>query len=641
MATRKSTRTARRAVTTASRQFKNQGYEGARFSQNRGYVYFPTLDSARDLDSYSLYELRRKSRWLYVNSGFATRCIDGIANMVGSLTPVPLTADKEWNQLALRRFNDMAGNAGVFDAGARFDFWRAQIMFTRLRLTDGDVAAVLTATNQDVGRVAFYEAHQIDNPKDKGAARWCDGVLTSKQGRPIKYNIVTGDQYSTDRTDTAISAEDFIFHCEYRRPGRCRGEPSLRHAINHLLDASEIIGFTKTSIKNAAQIGYQITRNATEFQSGPTWRPIGMGSGARNSTVETSGGTAQIKIEDALKAGKIAEMNPGEEVKMLLDQRPHPNQVEFLEYLSRDIAWGLNCSSDILWNIAKLGGATVRYVMADAQQGVIEPNQELLADQFCSRFWIYFLAKEMNRGALPMCEDPEWWKHGWQPQQKLTVDIGRDGKLYIDMHKSGMISLKRYHAQLGQNWKQETDDYLDERAYIIQAVKDRGLTMDEAFPPEPGTANATVQQDEHQNPDDPQNKANKEHRNSGKDGDDMTHKEFLAALAAIKPQGHTINIPPINIPKPNIIIDKLSIPPQPAPVVNFTPKIQPVIDISHPPAVVNIPKNDIIVPAPQVTVNVPPAEVRIENKIDVPATQSIKVKRDKEGNMTGIDVTKS
>src|SRR5262249_22716443 len=121
-------------------------------------------------------------------------------------------------QLALRRFNDMAGNAGVFDAGGRFDFWRAQVMFTRLRLTDGDVSAVLTSTDQNVARVAFYESHQIDNPKD-ASAQWCDGVLLSPQGRPIQYNIVAGGAYGNPnvlpigpQVDTQIDATDMIFH---------------------------------------------------------------------------------------------------------------------------------------------------------------------------------------------------------------------------------------------------------------------------------------------------------------------------------------------------------------------------------------------------------------------------------------------
>ena len=53
-----------------------------------------------------------------------------------------------------------------------------------------------------------------------------------------------------------------------------------------------------------------------------------------------------------------------------------------------------------------------------------------------------------------------------------------------------------------------------------------------------------------------------------------------------------------------------------------------------PPANVTVtqPKAEtILIPAPQVTVN---------NKIDVPTAQNIKVQRNKEGLMTGIDVTR-
>lgn len=483
------------------------GYDGANWwSTNRGYVYFPTLDSRKDLDSYSRYELIKKSRWLYINSGFATRIIDGIANMVGALTPVPLTDDREWNQLALKSFNNSAGADLVFDVSGKFNFWSAQVMLTKLRLLDGDILAVLTeSVDSHMARIMFYEGHQIGNYTDDGGdTQWNDGVLTTPQNRAIAFRVIEDADPLRNAIDPTtksvdIPARDAILCCQYHRPGRSRGEPALRHAINHLLDRAEIIGFVKTGIKNAAQVGYQITKNAALFGSDLTLETLkGTGAGVKNQTL--ADGT-KIKVEDAYRGGKILEMDPGEEIKLLLDQRPHPNQVEALDYLARDASWGLNCSSDILWNMAKLGGATARFVLADAQQGVVEPQQELNADQFCSRFWVYYIAKELKTGRLRPCQDPEWWKHGWQPQQKLTVDITRDGRLFIDIHKSGLISLKRYHAIFGNNWKAETDDFIDERAYIVQSVMEhmitmpdgtvRAMTMDEAFPPAPGSMNVT------------------------------------------------------------------------------------------------------------------------------------------------------
>jgi hypothetical protein len=234
------------------------GYDGANFSAGRGFVYFPTLDSKRDLDSYTQLELRRRSRWLYVNSGLARRCIDGIAAMIGSLTPVPLTDDKEWNQLALKSFNNNAGAEFIFDVAGKFNFWSAQPMLTALRLLDGDILTVLTESESGIARSMFYEAHQIGNADTFWTKR--SGSMASASPRRAAPSP-SGSSPMTAK-ERRYPAQDAIFHCNYRRPGRARGEPALCHAINHLLDRSEIFGYLKTAGKNAAQIGYFVERAA-------------------------------------------------------------------------------------------------------------------------------------------------------------------------------------------------------------------------------------------------------------------------------------------------------------------------------------------------------------------------------------------
>jgi capsid protein len=174
-----------------------------------------------------------------VNSGLARRCIDGIAAMIGSLTPVPLTDDKDWNQLALKSFNNNAGAEFIFDVAGKFNFWSAQPMLTALRLLDGDILTVLTESESGIARSMFYEAHQIGNADtDLDQTQWIDGVRVTPQSRAVAFRILTDD----GKKSVDIPAQDAIFHCNYRRPGRARGEPALCHAINHLLDRSEIFG---------------------------------------------------------------------------------------------------------------------------------------------------------------------------------------------------------------------------------------------------------------------------------------------------------------------------------------------------------------------------------------------------------------
>jgi capsid protein len=613
------------------------GFDGANWwSSNRGYVYYPTLDSKKDLSCYDLYELRKKSRWAVNNIGFASRCIYGKASMVGALTPVPQTLDTEWNLAALASFNRNASSPLTFDVGGRFDFWSCQPMITSCSDMDGDMLAVFTETNSGIASCMFYEAHQVDNSSETklDQSQWQDGVRTNPQGRPIGYRIVTGDDYgyfspgNTGQRSVDIPASDAAFICKYRRPGRVRGEPALRHAVNNLVDRSEIMAFTKTSIKNASMIGYQIVRNAPLWQGGPVLPPKGMGAGPNEITVYDSvtGLSKTLKAENPFGSGKQAEMDPGEEIKLLLDQRPHPNQTEFLNYLARDIAWGMDCSPDILWDIAKIGGAQVRYVMADAKRTLIEPAQQLLADQFCTRFWVYSIAKEMKAGRLRKCEDPEWFKVSWQPPADITVDIGRDGALYLDLHKAGLISLKRYHAQQGQNWQKEVNDYLDERAYQLQAVKDRGLTWEQAYPPEAGAATTQAREQ------------TTEVQNKLSSRTDATVRD-LSNRRTPPPMPNVTNvhlppvqIPEIKIPQPEITVN---LPEQKAPIVNVYPIIEPAKPAPAPIVNIEAPA-PVVVPPPIVNVAAPVVNVEVKT----PKTKSVKFTRDDRGQIVSADTEK-
>jgi hypothetical protein len=126
---------------------------------------------------------------------------------------------------------------------------------------------------------------------------------------------------------------------------------------------------------------------------------------------------------------------------------------------------------EVLWNIAKLGGASVRYVMADAQKA-IERMQQLLVDQFLTRFWVFFVSCEVAAGRLRPCEDPAWYMVGWQPQAKLTVDVGREGRLSIDLHQAGMLTLSQWYSQQGIAWEAEVEQQVEEYAFRVKACAD-------------------------------------------------------------------------------------------------------------------------------------------------------------------------
>jgi len=105
---------------------------------------------------------------------------------------------------------------------------------------------------------------------------------------------------------------------------------------------------------------------------------------------------------------------------------------------------------------------------------------------------------------------------------------------------------------------------------------------------------------------------------------DMEVSEVLALIQATRqpasaPANVSVNVPPIEIPPPNITITSLAIPEQKAPVVN-----------------VKMPETK----TPDVVVHVAPAAVTVKNDIQIPKTSSVKVKRDQAGKLSGIEIEK-
>lgn len=466
------------------------GFDGANPSARRGYVYFPMLNTQREVAPGSRLEMLRRGRYLVRNTGYGRRCTYGTANMVGFLSPRPFTDDPDWNRISESAFERRCGYGQglAFDRSGRFNIYALQPKQTVSRFIDGDFCTVLTSSQTGGAMVACYEAHQLGNGyADLYSPEWFDGVRVIND-RAQSFRIL-------DPVDTAkfvdVPASDFILHADYLSIGHRRGVTALHHAINNLLDITEIRSDVKLGIKLGNRIGYYIARTNPAMPKAPP----GMGGAPQKITTESG---EEVLIENVYRGGKIMGLNPGEDIKQLLDQRPHPNSREFLEDLNRDIAWGLGLSPDVLWNIAKLGGASVRFVLADAQVW-IEAQQQLLVDQFLHRFWVYFISKEIKAGRLREPRDPDWfWKVAWQPPAKLTVDIGRDGKMSIDLHRAAMLTLKRWYGSQGLDSESELRQHVREYALRIKLCQEVGqefgltLDPDKVFPPPPGSAPAGI-----------------------------------------------------------------------------------------------------------------------------------------------------
>lgn len=415
------------------------GFDAANPSPRRGYVTWPSLDGAKAMGRGTRLKLLRLSRWCYANVGLAARMVDGVADLVGYLTPQAATRDAAWNAAAEQLFRDQC-DANIFDRAGKLSFFDWQRELVRCRMRDGDSLTVLTSTSTGIGRVVFYEAHQVDDGTTNDNAT-IDGVYVDNGGRNAAYRVVDADDPARYRK---IDAGAAIFFANFQQTGSVRGCPGLAHAANHIIDIVEITADWKHAIKVAAQIGLVL-----EKAPGTNARPA---RGLTGSLVKSDDGSGTNLLSESLwQGGQVPQLAPGENARILQDSRPHPNALELVGDLTRNIAWGTKFPPEVLWNAAGLTGPGTRFVMALTRRAV--SGEQLKLRAACQRFWIHWLSRAFERGDLAMPSDPRWWACAWIPQADPTIDIGREGALSLEQLKAGASTLSDIWAGAGSDWE--------------------------------------------------------------------------------------------------------------------------------------------------------------------------------------------
>lgn len=469
-----------------------QGYGLADWSAARGYIYFPQLDTKREVTPYTRTTGLAKARFLDANVGLVGRLLDGMSRLAmgTGIMPNPTTSDKEWNAAMRKRIRAVLGSAQTYDLAGRHDFYSVQAPAMKAAYRDGDLGKCYVRDENGNLRVAFYEGHQIGGePKGylapgpgSGLPQVLDGVRVDRANRRLSFVIQEGDQ----RGETVeIPAADMCLLLN-EKFGPPRGVTILKHAINKLVDRAELEAMVSHGLKAAQRFGFAITRSSDAVAKPPSWEsrgPGGVNPARRETITKADGTTARVKVEDVMSptGGEIPDLPPGYDIKTILDTRPHPNTIEFFDYIARDTVLGCDFPHELLYNIWKLGGANTRYVMADGQS-VIEREQQRYIDLMGARDYIAFGAEEIRMGRVPKCRDPEWWAHEFIPPARITVDFTRDGKLYLEQIKSGALTYRRYFGWQGLGIEQ-LDEWLDEVKHVSDAAGQRW--QDESGKPDP------------------------------------------------------------------------------------------------------------------------------------------------------------
>lgn len=437
------------------------GYDAANQSNRRAWIYWPTLDPKRELDTFSRMEMLKKSRSLRANTGLPNRICSGLADMIGYLQPISNTGDEATDDLYDAHWHDRTSEAGLIDAAGAFDIRRLQIEMHKAAFGDGDVLPLAIRNENQSVSLALYDAAQMASPEGAGK-NWIDGVKIDKFRKHLTYGL-----REDDGKVKTYSAADSLYYSFPQQLGQIRPPTVLRHALNHMVDISEILADVKLTIKVASQMGIYLKNS--EQNSGGHLGAQAVAGGIRNEKspqATEAEPDKEIAINDIMRSeGGIANLPKGTDAGILHDARPHPNQINLIEHLVRDIAWGVGVAPEILWNIESLKGANNRLVTADLNRWIACRHLKLRS--WMKRFRAQWIASEIKSGRLP--EPPgnaQFWKCTFIPQASLTADRGREGKLNIELIKNNLRSLATHYGEEGKDWQAEIRQLAREKKFL-------------------------------------------------------------------------------------------------------------------------------------------------------------------------------
>lgn len=484
------------------------GYAGANRSTRRGQVWWNTLDSRLELDSFSRDELLRRCRWLRANVGVFRGLIGNAAMLIGWLTPRCRSKDEDWNDKANENIKARLMSKLVFDAGGKYNFKTAQRMITEKALCDADLLTVFTETSGKGAQFAFYEAHQMRNPKGADRNLWHDGVrINPRTNRHVAYGLGDGKQVKT------VSARDAHYFGFFESPGHHRAHPPAAHGVNHAIDITEVWADTKMGIKNSSLLGVvseiDATAQRTRTRDGMEVTAAMGIEGAKE--VLTSGEnpeTKRVKTEEVWGPGQMPALSPGEKWKILTDGRPHPNQQAFVETLIRDISMGFRLPPEVVWHMQKLTGPGVRYIMEFAGRWIEEKQLELL--DWCHRVVVYHLCKEIKAGRLEQPEDDGWMQRiGYIPRRSLTIDRGKESQQRMNEIYAGAGTLGDWYADVdGADGRDKMGERIREVAWAkkecarVSKKEKVEVRYEEVFRPQQGAAAPVPDEGSKKKPDD-------------------------------------------------------------------------------------------------------------------------------------------
>lgn len=371
------------------------------------------------------------------------------------------TGDKRIDDMYEKHWENWSRKCDYF---GRHNFHSLSHLALRSTLRDGDVGFVITREEATDGivdqrsplKLQAVEADRIggniDNPTS--SQEYIGGVMFDTDGKTTGYKVYRRTQGSAYIDPQIIPVQSFILIYDPLRLDEVRGRSHLAQIINQCKDLQETLDAEQMAVKNAA---FRIMTIANS--SGQADDPA---SYFNQSQTDSYGNIMNL---EAMEKAQVNYLPSGAEMKMFESNRPSSAFQGYVDLIVHLIALAFNLPFGFCYDLAKLGGPTVRLEMALAGR-TFKRWQCIMEDRFFERIKNLVLADAISKGQIP--PHPNFTNGKWIYPADPTIDVGRDTQAGIAEFKAGLRTASDVYGSKGEDY----EDAIRQRAYEVKMAQD-------------------------------------------------------------------------------------------------------------------------------------------------------------------------